>query len=669
MIKIPGGDKKISIPQNSDLFGSVWYTRNINMDEEGYIKLSSRSVSVGSELVDSSVGIPTAFGRNGQGIFYIVTADSAQKLAVNNSTLSFTQDTDSGFTSLGVQSHGRWWQNKWFFTVPASLYSKAPSTGTWTERYTSLSSSYVHPVELFRSRNTFCIGNGNVVKQITTAYADDTALTIPADYEVNGLAYSNQLMAIATKLSNTAQGQNQEAYLFIWDGATTAANQSYPVGSDLIVAITAYKSSFVLLTRAGELKYFNGGGFQNLATLPYYYLDLIWGDMQNRDAWGDILKVEGDVIYINIGNELEPFGQKNENRVTNHVGGILCYDPKVGLYNRYTPSISPANLVNVPQANVNTTTSTFTKNAGTLYETGNPIKYIDNDIFELMTNKVYYIINLDGTSFKLALTKQDAIDGNFVTFTTTGGTNSHFLHLNLLDYGQSTFGNSGAVVLMGTTQRVYDHLIFGATLYDYDSTSTYDTVCITVPEFSNRGIIVTPKITSQGVDDFNQKVYVKHRPLAIGDRILVKHKDMDVLGLPVSTTQSSHTGCSWTSTTTFTTTSDLHEALAYTGEMDCEIISGAGAGQTSTIVSITYLSGTYTVTLEDALDGVQSGYVSDVIIDNWKKDASIVDDGTTYREVPIGTRSKSIKLKVELEGVETTIEEIQFINKGDKPSK
>jgi len=41
MIRLPADtNEKWFQPNNSDKFGSLWYTKNINLDEEGYIKLS-----------------------------------------------------------------------------------------------------------------------------------------------------------------------------------------------------------------------------------------------------------------------------------------------------------------------------------------------------------------------------------------------------------------------------------------------------------------------------------------------------------------------------------------------------------------------------------------------------------------------------------------------------
>ena len=102
-------------------------------------------------------------------------------------------------------------------------------------------------------------------------------------------------------------------------------------------------------------------------------------------------------------------------------------------------------------------------------------------------------------------------------------------------------------------------------------------------------------------------------------------------------------------------------------ECEVEIISGAGGGQMAQISSITYNAGTYTITLAEAMDGVASGYKSDIIIDNWKvlkndKDESYISSSNTrgWEEFPIATPSKWTMFKVEFRGSETTLEELSI---------
>lgn len=684
-IRIPNENKKFSIPNNSDLFGNIQYTKNMNFDEEGYAKLSSRTIAIINEADDADFDLPTSLGRTSAGEdsnFYVVTTDDPFDVALSNATFSGSQDTDNGGDSpptFTTGSNGRWWQNKWHVTTGTKLYHKNPSNGNWTNTNfnssLSMNTNFSHPLEVFRSRTTLCIGDGNLVRQTDTGYAASTTLTLPSDYEVVKLAYSNQLMGVATRLSSEASGQNQEAYLFIWDGATGAANGSYPVGSDAIIDICAYKSSFLILTRTGQIKYFNSGGFDEVVALPFYYLPYIWGDPINREALGDILHVEGELIFINVNNKMRDFGTRREEYIQASPAGVLCYDPKIGLYHRYSHSASKGSLLLVTSGNINTTTDTFTKTSGTIPITGSPVKYVSNDsnpITPLDCGAVYYIIKISSTEFRLASTKEDAIALTPINITGTGASNNYFLALDLVDYGASRIDRTGAVGFVGTTSHVFDHLVLAADVYRIDASTNYPTLGLTISEFENRGYFVTAKIPSAGINDNSVNVYVKFRPLKVNDKVIVKSKHEDVIGLPVTTPQTS-TSCTWSDENTFTTTADLSDVKEYldadtTRECEAEIISGAGAGQMAQISTITENSGTYTVQLAEDIDGAASGRVCDVCIDNWKKwgeiDSSNIK-GWDQFQVPV--TSKWVKFKTEFRGVETTLEELIINNTVQKP--
>lgn len=235
--------------------------------------------------------------------------------------------------------------------------------------------------------------------------------------------------------------------------------------------------------------------------------------------------------------------------------------------------------------------------------------------------------------------------------------------LNLLDYGISRTQRTGAVTAHDRTTSVYDHLIWGGEYIDYDSSTSYAHLNTTIPGFKNIGYFVTPKDVSDVVTENTQRVYVKYRPLDIGDTITVKYKSHDALGLPISTPHTDSSTCTWSNTTTFTTTANLASVKTYLDanadrECEVEIISGAGAGQMSQISSITELNGTYTVILEDAIEGVAQNSKSDIKIDNWKSLGTITSaDDLGWKQFNIGEKSKWFKYKVILSGVDISIEE------------
>lgn len=672
-IKIPQ-QAQFSQANRSDLFGNLWYTKSVNLDEEGYLKLSNRAVSILSQDDDSNLGLPLSWGRNGTSSFLLATSTNPYKIVVDENTgINNSQDTDSGNPGLFINSRGKWWQNRWHVTTQTSVFSKTGTT--WTDRAVALTTGKIHAFEVFRNKVSACITNGNTVILIDTSYGVTTTLTLPTDYEAIGLSYSNNKMAIITRLSSTASSQNQEAYFFVWDGASTAANQGFGIGSDVILAITPYKSSWVILTRTGELKYFNGGGFETLVQLPYDYYSLDLGDSVNLDLNGDVLQVEGDLIYLNMNNNLNSFGDNLEIYLENFPAGILCYDPNVGLYHRYAPSISKMKTAAVLTANVNTSTGTMTIALPNIPQTGNPVMQLSSNtvpVSPLKVGIIYYVIRVSPTQFKLASTKQNAMDGINITLATQGDTSNVFAFLDLVDYGQSQNpARTGGVALTSKRTKFADHLVFGGDYLDASTSDEKLTVNMTVNAFPNIGYAVTSKILSNEIEDNITKVFIKHRPLKTYDKIVLKYKNKDILGLPVTSPQNNtNLYCTWVNSTTFTTSINLALAKTYledttngTNEVECEIVNGAAAGQMSQIVSITLNSGVYTVVLSDQLDGAISGNISNILVNNWHLLGTIEStDLNGWKEFPMAKASKWVRFKLELRGSQTTIEEFQSIN-------
>jgi hypothetical protein len=673
MIKIPNDNRRFSQPNNSDLFGNIWYTKNCNFDEEGYVKLSARAVALTSEEDDSDWGFPLAFGRHGTSDFFVASNDEPLIISISNTNLTAEIDTDSGgdpTPDLGTNTWGKWWQNRWYVVnddASDELYYKTPSNGNWTATGVNLTNSVEHPLEVFRNRATLCIGNGNVVKQITTAHGASVDLTLPADYEVKGLSYSNNRLGIITKLSDSADGQNQEAFFFVWDGATTSAQAGFPVGSDGIKAMAPYKSSWVIITNAGQFLFFNGGGFEQITALPFFYSSYNW----EADIYGEGIQPEGDLFYVSCGSELQAFGLKSEEYIQNQPAGILAFDPKVGLYHRYSPSISRVWQLQAQDSGINITNNQITRFSGTIPETGNPIKYTSSAgalIGGLQVGKIYYVIKITSSIFKLATSRQNAIDGQAIDLTSTGTTMNYFVAMNLVDYGATRVESGGAVALVRNSDFVADHLVFGGKYYDYNSTDNYDMVNFTIRGFKNIGYFVTPKLVSDGTEDNTVRGLIKYRPLKENDKIILKYKNIDILGIPVTTPQVDH-HCTWTDANTLTTTCDLSEVKAYldaneANECELEVISGGGAGQMAQITSITENAGTYTIELAEELDGAVNGYVCDIIIDNWKKLLEITSENNRgWETILVNEPSKWAKFKVEMRGVEVTIEEFQIDNK------
>jgi hypothetical protein len=646
----------------------------MNFDKKGYMRLSPRMLAFYTEEVDGNFDLVMGFGKNGIDSFYVQTTDEPFDADFDPFILSMTEDTSPNNPSGDFNTHGIWFKNLWHVMNSADnlWYDNA---GTWTSAGISLG-NYRHPMVVNRARVELCIANGNVVKQYNTSYASTTDLTLPVDFEVSSLAYINGLVGVGTQLSDAADNQNGEAYFFTWDGSTTGATGAYPVGSDAIMQVVAYKSSFVVLTRRGDALYFNGGGFTKLFTLPYEWEDVTYSDPVNPELFNNTLFVDGERIYINIGNhDITAYGKKGFEMLPTFPAGILCYDPDVGLYHRLSHSASRICGLSVTSANVNTTTNVFTASVNADFDampaTGSPIKYVDdvnNIIGGLEFGRVYYLIKLTSTTFKLAETYDDAIAGTAIDITSTGDSKNDFIAVTLDDFGQ-TYGvmRTGAIVSPSEKTDILDSIIASAEVPIDTSLSPTSTLSFACSGFRNIGYAVTPRIYSQNAKDFRPYIALKYAPLDTGDVITVKQKTKDILGLPAIVPQySESSSATWSSSTVLTTTADLSEAMAYLekegAELEIEITAGAGGGQMSQIASITESSGTYTVTLEDTLLGIDASDVCTFIIDSWKTVGTITSSDTDGIKTftSSGSPSKFVQYKIILDGIAIEVEDISI---------
>lgn len=678
MITIPTAEKQFGVSNKSDLLGNISYTKCMNFDEKGYIKLSPRAVMLLSEEDDVDFDIPLSYGRQVGNDFLIVTADNPYKLTMSDFGISIIEDTDGSPPNLTFDSQGRWFNNKWHATSDTKLYTKTGSV--WTDTAVALTSGKAHPLEVFRNQNEIAVGNGNTVKLLDTTYSVTQTLTLPSDYEVVGFAYLNNEMAVITRLADSVAGQNQEAFVFLWDGASpTAENGGFPCGSDALFGICTFKNSYAILTRKGELKKFNGGGFETVASFPFVITDAVWGDSLNRETYGDTMVADGDKLLINIGSRLSNFGINQDSYVQGNHAGVWCYDEDIGLYHKYAPSISQFSLLTVTDANVDIASDTFTISSGSIPDTGTQVKYVFDSatvISGLGFGGIYYVIKVDATRFRLAATYDDAIAANAFPIASVGASINKFIGLNIVDYGQNVMERSGGIGLTDKNQSNFYKLLFGGETFDKNSSVAFAALCLLIDGFKNVGYFVTSKLTSNNITDQFQKAIIRFRPLGDDDEIIVKSQERELYGFPLTTRTIAKNQCTWISDTQLTTTVDLSLAKDYLddngdNELECEFISGAGAGQLEQITDIEESAGTYTVTVENSVVGGVNGNKCDILINNWKVFDTITsdDNATLYKQIQIGEASTELKSKCVTKGINVTIMEFKLINPSNEDNE
>lgn len=666
-MKIPNDQKQIVVTNGiNSIQGLVSYTKNIDLDEKGYFTLSFPMCNIFSSSVaddgDVNLDLPIDIFAYDDDQYKVITDDKAFNF--NLGVISFTED--SGLTTYDDKSRVVNWNNGNWFVAGDAVYEYDGATGSST--YTSRIATALNYIELFTNKNSL-VGSStdNTLKLYNTSYSNTVTLTIPANFKITGTAYSNNMMGIITRGSKN-QG---DGFFFTWDGATTSANAGYPINDSYLSGLSSYKSSWVIMGTAGQLLYFNGGGFTELGSLPTFRFedDVLSLGPNGSVPIGNIMDVDGDTVYVNCASTPE-FSSNNKPYRYGFSGGMYCYDPEVGFYHKYAPSYSKY----IPE-DCSVTSNVITSTSDTYLEIGDEVWLKATDL-GLTGARVYYAIPVTPTTFKLANTYADALSSTSLAI--TNGTLTDLFWVKRKDYGIEAVGfrNLGFV----KKSRIYEGFdesgvfptFMGTAIHPNDVTSARQNVInATVPAMSNRGYILTSKFQTDTFENNWQGVAVKYQKLSPQSSIVVKAKvkDQEAIVVGDMTLFDTYTGptITWDANgTNFETTYNISDAEV--GD-EVHVFVGAGAGQSAHITAITLVGSTYQVTLDEKLRGITSNAKSCITIDKWVKLGTITADDTEgYKYLPLAQTSPTLEIKVEMRGVRVKVSEILPINKTHKPS-
>lgn len=654
MIKVPleNGIYKVNNGPEFDL--NIAYTKNCNFDEKGIIKLSPALYNILNDTDTAAFSHTVDAVNTATGDFTFFTDSNVYEFDIDDLTSTEDPSNPSLNTSLRVASYGT---KKWLIGTSLDIYEYS-YLGAWVQR----NSDATGFLEQFPSRSTWVGELSGDVHQYSTANLDDSplsttstgpTLSMPLGYNITGLAYSNYRIGIATE-----NASGEDALFLTWDGASTTANTGVFVKAPVLLDVVAYKGSWVVLSSKGQLLFFNGSGFDELGNLPSYYANALWIEPLTSRQYGRLLQVIGDRIFVNIGSQLTN-DKWDSGILRGFYSGIWCYDPKVGLYHRY--SLASSKLKNESCTSVS---NVFTSGSSHYLLTGDPV--MEGDV-------KYYAIKVDSTTFKLATTYANAIANTNATFSDASWGLQWILRT---DWGQINYYNNvvGLFKHFNDAGSITDGKmpIFAEALIQTKALTSDHTLCVAHSLMDNIGSIVYNKSKSREIQDLFSSIIVKHKPLIGGDKIVIKYKIKEMEGqesIGEADDASPDTRyITWTNATTFTFTTSMMDGSNLEVGDEVEFQSGAGAGQTAHIVSATLVSTTWTIIVDEDVRGGESGNKSTVRFDRFKK----LDTITSSNSLGIYTKQMSkigkwIQIKLELRGVDVTIEEMIINNKTHAP--
>ena len=696
MIIIPPQDSKKWLQTNEGgFFGNLKQTKNISFDRKGFLTLEKRTRLLSdsqtyTDLTTNSDENITAIVQASSGKYWIGGTDT---LYYTDGNLALTKDvTASTPTATSSESFDLCTFNaagtKYLIAVKGATAISKYDGATWTTSATDLAASVYQTVRVFENLSSIAVSSDNKVQLLNSSFTKGTLLTLPANYMVTSMDWNNNRMYIGT-LDNLTK----EAMIFEWDGTTAEASVGKKVGAQIIFSVKRYLTGVCLVTSRGRVLFYDGS-LSKLGDFPIFYNEYDQMSYETTIApWQRVITnngmlVDNDQIFIGINQPVpsRPFGDDTSLVFRpEYPSGIWCYNQENGLHQKYTVDGSiRVQTGAITTANVDTTTNIITIPSSICPDTGTPVFYDDAAdgsgtlIAPLKFNTRYFVIKLSGTTLKLALTKADALAGTAIDLTSTGN-NSQTLSFcpndgfggiaqsvsALCSYRQGlseTLENSKAI-----------KMLIGSRITKSSTGSEYTGLHTIEFKQENRGYFITPKLQSASIKDFWQKMYLKFNPLVNEqDKIIVKYRttEPNVFLSDIYITSYIVPGI-WATSTTFTTT-DTNIADVPIG-YEVEICIGEGSGYLAHITNISAPSGgVYTVTIDETMENFTVGNKFQFVVNNWSKlntfTSSSIENNDGYAEIPIGKQSKWIQFKIELRGEDVSIEELQIINKTDKPS-
>lgn len=667
---IPNQQTKQHLQNNrSDISGTIYQSRNITLDEQGYIKLSDATYAQFTTDDDADFDVADAMYPSTSDIY--INADNVFSGDLGIGTLT-DRGTDTNAPTPATEEDVIYFNAAEVVSDGTIIKYRSAST-TWTT-VSAVIEAGNRPacMAVWDAENVLAVGSANKVRFVSTSWVvDSTVLTLPSEYEVFSMASNGSQLYIATR--NKSGG---DAKMFTLNTIATSADYSYSAGTFEIMSVKRFKSSVVIINSLGQVMRFNGGGFDELAALPIYATGIEWNDalndystVSNRAMWCD-----GDLIYINLSS----FTQNGRYRMLpNFHSGIWCYDDtSKSLYHRHSPSYTRFETIAGTNVTVSAANNTFTLTSGDLnnLSTGMPVLFTDGSgtvIPELKEGTCYFLIKDSSTVFKLAESYDLAILGTAIDITTAGNTSQNWYVYKVNDYGWSIYDNRMTVCVLNNL--LFDDKVSGRIAYTAELAQKQDLITSrtvfggTNPFIPNRGYILTPRLNSSSIKDIYNRCVVKFRPLGLDDKIIVKAKTRDRYNFPFTSVQGSNADNwkgVWTSTTVFTTTADMSDVVE--GD-EIEIIAGVGSGHISHVSTISVSTGAYTVTLTEAFPFAVSNDQMRFQVDTFETIGTITstENDAGYKIFRIDKSEKFTMVRVEMRGIGITIEEVQVGNSND----
>lgn len=540
-IRIPDETKQFKQIGNSDVFGNVWSSFNLDLTENlGRIRVGPRCHLVdGSAINVANMETPVAFEFYDDGTNERIWCIAGARMFYNSGDPddTFTQDAtastptnlDSGCDmkpfngALYVAGNGDLlkYNSSW------ATVSTAPNGGNC--------SMCVYANRLYATQSTsqiFSCDTSDVIVEPTSAPNTNLYTLQLSDY-MEGGADANRITSIraasdriwiatvnVSANSSQTHASGARGRVFEWDGVSAQATKAYELDSMGAAALVIKDDIPYIVDAEGRLRKFDGSAFKEVARLPVnpaqYLRTLSNSNPVQRFIHHRGIGVQDGRIVMFINNINNDGSTYNENLHS----GIWEYDENIGLYHKSSASyLRPA-----------TASSSRT------------------------------------------------------------------------DFAQAALAEVGAMYVSKSTNSSDNDgsIMFGAKYYTDATSTAYGVFCVNSNDTKSKvGYLVTTKIDSANIEDAWEKIYVKHkRFLDSTDRVIIKYRTTEVAPVVGTITWTSTTTFTSTVDLSSYAEGDEVEILKGTGGGQIEnissIVNNAGTYTVTLPTVVTGATGTAT---------------------------------------------------------------------------
>lgn len=317
VFRIPNEGQIVQSNQG-DIFGQLWGTFNVDLTRNRgkiYPALPFRRGASDSDLdSDQVLGLTEFDGK------YYAAADDL--FETNSPGGSWSNSSSFGETLNNTRTDLVVFQNQLIVadTTDLHAYDGSSTTSNWwttTASGPTLNSGYHHAMHIYRgSAETLIVLDRNDVH----SYNGVTVVTMDIDSDYIATAVTSGVDKVWVGTGTEFGGP---ALVYEWDGASTNPTRAFEIGARAVFAMFTHNNVPYIITEKGEIKGFNGAGFQNVAAFPFAQYGFVSSGVSSgliqtsptgRMIYPNGVKVRGDSVFMYV--DLEKSGLFDERSIS-----------------------------------------------------------------------------------------------------------------------------------------------------------------------------------------------------------------------------------------------------------------------------------------------------------------------------------------------------------------